>query len=403
MLHWLERLATLMDRPAYVVGMISGTSADAIEAAVCEITPLQGAKVVGDVDVNLKKHVSFPHVPEVHHWIARAGSLGAREFAEIHRRLGQRFAQACIDAIAASGLRLDQVDLVGSHGQTIYHHSQVPGAERCTCQLGDADCIAELTGLPVISDFRARDIAAGGEGAPISPIADRAFFRPLGPHGRRAVLNLGGIANLAVLDEDPYHILGFDVGPGNALLDRLARRLTGGKLSFDRDGRLASGGIVNQKLLSRLLDHDPFLKRSPPKSTGFEMYGDAFLESLIEEHGRADADLLATASEFTARAIALALSDHILAGQQPGELVVAGGGVLNLDLMRRIASAVAPRVVTDSSKLGVPAQAREAMAFAVIAHRTVLGLPSSWPALTGVSHPVVLGKLSFPEDRHSAI
>jgi anhydro-N-acetylmuramic acid kinase len=396
MAKWLQQLASLAERPSYVVGMISGTSADAIEVAVCEITSIKDAIVMGDVEVNLKKHVCFPHEPDIHQWIARATSFGAREFAEIHRRLGGRFAQACMDAIAASGLRLDQVDLVGSHGQTIYHHSQTPGADRCTLQLGDADCIAELTGLPVVSDFRARDIAAGGEGAPISPIADLALFRPVGPHGRRAVLNLGGIANLTVLDDDPFRILGFDVGPGNALLDRLARRLTNGKLSFDRDGRLASGGTVNQAMLSRILARDPFLKRSPPKSTGFEMYGDAFLESLIQEHGRADADLLATVSDFTARAIALALSNHITAGQQPGELVVAGGGVMNLDLMRRIAKAVAPRVVTDSSKLGVPAQAREAMAFAVIAHRTALGLPSSWPALTGVSHPVVLGKLSFP-------
>jgi anhydro-N-acetylmuramic acid kinase len=385
-----------MERPAYVVGLISGTSADAIEAAVCEITPIKEANVVGDVSVSLKKHMCFPNEPEVQDWIAGASLLGAQKISEIHLRLGERFAQACMDAIAASGLRLDQVDLVGSHGQTIYHHSQIPGAERCTLQLGDADCIAELTGLPVVSDFRARDIAAGGEGAPVSPIADRAFFRPLGPHGRRAVLNLGGIANLTVLDADPLRILGFDVGPGNALLDRLARRLSDGKLSFDCDGRLASGGTVNQALLSRLLAQDPFLKRSPPKSTGFEMYGDAFLESLIQEHGRVDADLLATVSEFTACAIAQALSNHITAGQQPGELVVAGGGVMNLDLMRRIAKAVAPRVVTDSSKLGVPPQAREAMAFAVIAHRTALGLPSSWPALTGVSHPVVLGKLSFP-------
>jgi anhydro-N-acetylmuramic acid kinase len=253
-----------------------------------------------------------------------------------------------------------------------------------------------MTGLPVVSDFRARDIAAGGEGAPISPIADLMLFQPKGPHGRRAVLNLGGIANLTILEEEPFRILGFDVGPGNSLLDRLARRLTDGKLPFDRDGKLARSGSVNQAILTRLLGEDPFLKGSPPKSTGFEMYGDAFLESLIQEHGQADADLLATLSEFSAQAIAQALLEHVPEEQQPGELVVAGGGVLNLDLMRRITDAIAPRVVTDSGKLGVPAQAREAMAFAVIAHRTALGLPSSWPALTGASHPVVLGKLSFP-------
>jgi anhydro-N-acetylmuramic acid kinase len=346
--------------------------------------------------VELLKHTHHPHDPEVHAWIAGSDSLGARRFAELHRRLGGRFAQACLDAITSSGLRPEQIDVVGSHGQTIYHHSLVPGAERCTLQLGDGDVIAEQTGLAVISDFRARDIAAGGEGAPITPIADLVLFSPFGPHGRRAVLNLGGIANLTVLDDQPSRLLGFDVGPSNSLLDRLTRRLSGGQLGFDRDGQLAATGTVNQRLLEQLLAEDAFLQRSPPKSTGFEMYGDARLEEWIQRHGRADTDLLATVAAFTAHAIAQALMQHLPGELRVGELVVAGGGALNLDLMRRIREAVAPCVVTPSDALGVPIQAREAMSFAILAHRTVLGLPSSWPNLTGVRHPVVLGKLSFP-------
>jgi anhydro-N-acetylmuramic acid kinase len=392
MTEWLQRLATLPQRPACVVGLLSGTSADAIDAAVCRISPTNDERF----QVQLLSHKSYPHDPEVHVWIAGAEALGARRFAELHRRVGQRFGQACLHAITASGLRPDQVDLVGSHGQTLYHHSQMPGAERCTVQLGDGDEIAEATGLPVVSDFRARDIAAGGEGAPISPIADLVLFPPLGPHGRRAVLNIGGIANLTILDPNPARIAGFDTGPGNCLLDRLARRLTDGRQNCDVDGRLAARGTVNQTLLQHLLAGDPFLQRPPPKSTGFEMYGDALLATLIERHGRADYDLLATLSEFTVRAVALALGQHLSADKQPGEIVVAGGGALNPDLMRRLAAAVAPRVVTVSDALGVPVQAREAMCFAILAHRTVLGLPSAWPNLTGVRHPVVLGKLSFP-------
>jgi anhydro-N-acetylmuramic acid kinase len=393
---WLRRLAELPQRPALVVGLLSGTSADGIDAAVCRITP---AEKIEDGDlprVELLHHFHSPHDPEVHDWIAGCGTLGARRLAELNRRLGQRFAEACLAAIKSSGLQPEQIDLVGSHGQTLYHHSRMPGVQRCTLQLGDADEIAELTGLPVVADFRARDIAAGGEGAPITPIADLVLFRAFGPHGRRAVLNLGGIANLTVLDDNPSRILGFDIGPGNALLDRLARRLTGGQLAYDVDCRLGAAGKVNQSLLDRWLADDEFLKQRPPKSTGFEMYGDEMQTRLEQWHGRLDADLLATAAEFTSQAIARALSDFLDEERWPGEVVVAGGGAFNPDLMRRITAAVAPRVVTRSDELGVPAAAREAMSFAILAHRTIFGLPSTWPGTTGARHPVVLGKLSFP-------
>jgi anhydro-N-acetylmuramic acid kinase len=394
MVHWLQRLAALYERPAHVVGLLSGTSADAIDAAVCCLAPPHAYDDHNTPRVQLLHLKSYPHDPHVHQWIARAEALGARHLAEMHVRVGQRFAQACADAISSSGR--DRIDLIGSHGQTLYHHSQIPGAARCTLQVGDADHIAELTGIPVVSDFRARDIAAGGEGAPLTPIADSVLFRPFGPYGRRAVLNIGGIANLTILDENPERILGFDTGPGNALLDRLTRRLTTGQLSCDVDGRLAAAGVVNQDLLKQLLENDAFLRRSPPKSTGFEMYGDAFLEDVIHRNGKADADLLATLSELTAQAVGLAIAKHIAPEQQPDEIVVAGGGARNADLMRRLALGVQPRIVTRSDTLGVPVEAREAMAFAILAHRTVLGLPSSWPGITGVRHPVVLGKLSFP-------
>jgi anhydro-N-acetylmuramic acid kinase len=395
-IDWLQRLAELRQRPALVVGVLSGTSADGIDAAVCRITPAEDDDEGLRPRVELLRHFSYAHDPDVHGFIAGSGALGARRLAELNRSLGRRFAEACLAAIASSGLRPEHIDLVGSHGQTVYHHSRVPGAERCGLQLGDGDEIAELTGLPVVSDFRARDIAAGGEGAPITPIADLELFRAFGPHGRRAVLNLGGIANLTVLDDSPERLLGFDVGPANALLDRLARRATNGQLSFDVDGRLAAAGQVNKPLLERLLAEDSFLKRPPPKSTGFEMYGDAMLDDLEQRHGRMYADLLATAAEFTAQAIARAMSALLDKDRQPAEVIIAGGGTLNPDLMRRLAVAVAPRVVTRSDELGVPALAREAMSFAILAHRTILGLPSTWPGTTGARHPVVLGKLSFP-------
>lgn len=372
--------------------MLSGTSADAIDVAICKISPRVGT----EPRVELISHTSHPHHPDVHAWIAGADRLSARRLAELHVRLGQRFGLACLEAIAAAGLDTGQIDLVGSHGQTIYHHSQVPGAERCGLQVGDADQIAEITGLPVVADFRARDIAAGGEGAPITPIADLVLFQPFGPHGRRAVLNLGGIANITLLDESPDKIAGFDVGPANALLDRLARRLTGGASGFDVDGSVARAGVVNRALVEQSLDEDDFVRRPPPKSTGFEMYGDARLDAWIQRHGAADADLMASLAEFTAQALARTLAVHVDPTRTPGEIVLAGGGALNKDLIRRIAVAVAPTVVTTSDALGVPIQAREAMSFAILAHRTALALPSTWPGITGVRHPVVLGKLALP-------
>lgn len=393
---WLGRLAELHERPALVVGVLSGTSADGIDAAVCRITPAANDADGLRLRVELLNHFRHPHDPQVQQCIASSNALGARQIAELNRSLGRRFAEACLAAIESSGLTSQQFDLIGSHGQTVYHHSRVPGAERCGLQLGDGDEIAELTGLPVVSDFRSRDIAAGGEGAPITPIADLVLFQAIGPHGRRAILNLGGIANITVLDECPSRILGFDIGPANALLDRLTRRLTGEQLPFDIDGRLAAAGQINQPLLDRLLAEDAFLKRPPPKSTGFETYGDQMVEELERRHGRIDASLLATAAEFTAQAIARALSDLVDVKFQPREVVVAGGGALNSDLMRRIAAAVAPRVVAGSDELGVPVSAREAMSFAILAHRTIQGLPSTWPQTTGARHPVVLGKLSFP-------
>ncbi|HKD38287.1 MAG TPA: anhydro-N-acetylmuramic acid kinase, partial [Pirellulales bacterium] len=349
---WLRRLAELRERPAVVVGVLSGTSADGIDVAVCRVTPTSERCDGLGSRVELLRHFCHPHDPQIQQSIANSNAFGARRLSELDRSLGRRFAEACMAAITSSGLVPEKVDLIGSHGQTLYHHSRVPGAMRCGLQLGDGDEIAELTSLPVVSDFRARDIAAGGEGAPITPIADLVLFRSFGPHGRRAVLNLGGIANVTVLDDDPSRILGFDIGPGNALLDRLVRRLTKGERNFDVDGRLASAGNVNRPLLDGLLADDVFLKQPPPKSTGFEMYGDAMVEQLERRHGRLDADLLATAAEFTAQAIARALSNLLDERLRPGEIVVAGGGALNPDLVRRIAEAVAPRIVTPSDDLG---------------------------------------------------
>jgi anhydro-N-acetylmuramic acid kinase len=376
-----------------VVGLMSGTSADSIDVAICRIRG-QGASI----GVELLNYVEHAHDPDLKQQILKCTSLDLRAVAELNILLGEAFARACMRALDDASISLDEVDLVGSHGQTVYHHSGVRGALRATLQLGDGDIIAVRTGRYVISDFRARDIAAGGEGAPLSPVADVILFggRKLLTPGRRAVLNLGGIANLTVLDDDPSRVFGFDTGPANAPLDRLARTISGGELTCDRDGRLARAGRVNEPLVAELLAQDPFLARMPPKSTGFEMYGDAFVARAAQRHGAHDTDLMATLTEFTARTIALGLRQCTGWGPPIDELFAAGGGVKNPVLMERIETLVAPVVVRRSDEVGVPSDAREAMAFAVLADMTLRGMTAYLPPVTGASTPKLLGKLSFP-------
>lgn len=381
-----------------VVGLISGTSADSIAVAVCRIRgggiPAPGRP---GARVELVGYHEHPYDPGVRHQVQRAGELKVRDVAELNVRVGELFAEACLAAVGAAAMAIDEVDLIGSHGQTLYHHSSVAGAPRATLQAGDGDQIAERTGRAVVSDFRARDIAAGGEGAPLTPFSDLILFaaHPAGPIRRRVILNLGGIANITVLDPDPSRAFGFDTGPANALLDRLAAQVSGGRLACDLNGRLARSGTINVALLNELVENDPFLHRRPPKSTGFEMYGDAFLARAAAAHGRLDADLMATLTEFTARSIAVAL-DRFVVDPPADEVVAAGGGVKNPVLMQRIEAAVSPAVLRRSDDLGVSSSAREAMGFAVLANEALLGHPTTLPEVTGARYPAILGKWSFP-------
>jgi anhydro-N-acetylmuramic acid kinase len=372
---------------------MSGTSADSIDVAICR---MEGRGT--EIDVSLIHYTEHPHDPDVKHQVIGAAHLNLRAIAELNVLLGEAFARACLLSLEEVSISPADVDLVGSHGQTIYHHSGVAGARRATLQLGDGDTIAVRTGRYVISDFRSRDIAAGGEGAPLSPVADTILFAgaKAGKPRRRAILNLGGIANLTVLDNDPARVFGFDTGPANGPLDRLARKISGGKLTYDQDGRFARSGRVNEQLLAELLEQDLFLTRRPPKSTGFEMYGDAFVASIAERHGHFDTDLMATLTEFSARTIALGLDQCSRLGPPIEEVVAAGGGVKNPALMDRIAARIAPLPLRQSDDLGVPADAREAMAFAILADMTLRGMTACLPPLTGATAPKLLGKLSFP-------
>jgi anhydro-N-acetylmuramic acid kinase len=396
----LERLAAVARKPVRtVVGLMSGTSFDAIDVAVCRIQgggfPFQGGS---GARVDLLHYEEFPYDPAILPRLRDSQRLTSRDVAELNVEVGRAFAEATLAALRSAAIEPESVDLIGSHGQTIYHHSGLIGAVRSTLQIGDADEIAERTGVAVIADFRNRDIAAGGEGAPISPVADRILFAPHAGETdrRRLVVNLGGIANITVLDSDPARIYGFDSGPGNTLIDRLAHILSNGSLACDRDGQIAARGQIDGQLLDRLLNDDPFLRRRPPRSTGPELYGAVYLAEAAAAHGGYDADLMATLTEFSARSLAHAITKFVAPDGPIDEVVLAGGGVRNPVLLRRIEANLNPVVVKRSDDLGIPAGAREAMVFAVLANEALLGNTTSWPAVTGASRPVVLGRLAFP-------
>ncbi len=383
------------------MGLMSGTSANGIDVAICRLT---GTVEHGTTGVELL-HADVCEYPAAlrERIQGGVGALNPQGVAELHAAVGESFADAAQYALKAAKIKAIELDVVGSHGQTVYHHSRRAGVARVTLQLGDGDRIAARLGAPVFFDFRARDVALGGEGAPLTPFTDGILY---GGQAGRAVLNLGGIANLTFLATERDRITGFDVGPANAPLDRIARRLTNGQASFDRDGALARKGTVVQPLFDQLIATDEFVKMSPPKSTGFEAYGDDFVEGLAQRYGGPlDVHVLRTVIEFEAWAIAEALIHYAPPGGGAiTELVVAGGGTENPVLMEALAARCGARgvVLRRSEDFKIPSAAREAVAFAVLGHEALLGRQSSLPRVTGARHGAILGKLCLPPLRGGA-
>lgn len=299
---------------------------------------------------------------------------------------------------------MSRVALIGSHGQTIQHLPQ-PAALAgrriaATLQIGEPCVIAERTGVTTVADFRPRDMACGGQGAPLVPYVDYLLLR----HRRRGrlVLNLGGIANFTWLPPAcrAADVLAFDTGPGNMLLDALVGLLTRGCRTYDRDGAMAARGCVSQPLLRSLLRH-PYLRRRPPKSTGRETFGVPFAERLLRESALPPKDLLATVTAFTAASVRDAYDRFIRPLGRADEVIASGGGCHNRTLMRRLADAFASIPVRTSDDFGIPVDAKEAMAFAILAHETIVGRPGNLPSATGERRAVLLGKIV--PGRHGAV
>ena len=386
----LTRIAAAPSRR--IVGLMSGTSLDGIDAALCQVSGSGSA-----TRVELLAFETLPFPPAVRRRVLEAIEDGTpAEVCELDFVLGDVFADA-VEAIAArAAVPLDAIDLVASHGQTVWHVDRTQGEVPSTLQLGQAAVIAERTGRIVVSDFRTRDVAAGGGGAPLVAWADWCLFsRP----GQVTLLqNIGGIANVTVVTERPEDVLAFDTGPGNVLIDEVCRELLQDEAGFDRDGQYSALGEVDRALLERLMAHE-YLHLPPPKTTGREVFGVPMARALIADYDRERLiDLLATTVRFTAASIARAWREHVLPRWPRIEAVwVSGGGAHNRTLMAALAEELPGLPIRhfDGSGLSFGADAKEAVAFAMLANETVQGRPSNLPAATGARHPVVLGKITL--------
>ena len=388
-------------RSRLAVGLISGTSMDGIDAALVRLT--------GSADqprVRLLAFSTLPYPSEVRQWIMRIATgeqTSAQEVSRLNFLLGQLFAEAALQVCREAHVPPQRLSVVGSHGQTIYHQGRrevIPDLEAevgpNTLQIAEPAVIAEGTGAPVVADFRTADMAAGGQGAPLVPMVDYLLLRDA--RKGTVALNVGGIANVTVIPADakPLDVVGFDTGPGNMVSDALVRYFTGDREYYDADGRVAALGKVNELILADALCH-PFFSQPPPKSAGREQFGREFVQRCFfsRKEYRFE-DMLRTSLELTARTIADALARFLIPGTKFGRLVVSGGGAHNGRLLQRLAELLPEMTVELSDRYGLPVDAKEAIAFAMLADRTMHRLPGNLPRVTGARRAVVLGKVVQP-------
>lgn len=367
------------------VGLLSGTSSDAVDAALVEFgagVPRLHAFHQEPLQEELRAALAFAQTP--------APRIGLAELGTLDTRLGHAFAHAALHLLAAAGVSAARITAIGSHGQTVWHAPAGPAP--ATLQIGDPNVIAWRTGITTVADFRRMDVAAGGQGAPLAPALHAACLRQ--PGRARAVLNLGGIANLTLLPAAAAApVTGFDTGPANALLDAWAARHLG--VPYDESGRWAAGGRVVAPLLEQLLA-EPYFQLPPPKSTGRERFNLAWLDARIaalDGPPPAPRDVQATLLALTCETVASALR---ASAPDTEELLVCGGGVHNEALMQRLARALPNCRVATTAEHGLDPDAVEAIAFAWLAMRRLEGLPGNLPSVTGASREVLLGAVYRP-------
>ncbi len=371
---------------------MSGTSLDGIDAAIVQ---LSGARV------QTLAFYTTPYPPAVRKALLAVSNAEThtRDIARLHFLLPELYAEAFLEACRRASLKPARIAVLGCHGQTIYHEGRpAPFLKRriaSTLQIGDGSVLAARTGVPIVCDFRPADIAAGGQGAPLVPYVDYFLFKH--PKLSRVALNIGGIANVTCLPPAcrPDQVLAFDTGPGNMVIDQLMARFSNGRKKFDRNGALAASGSVHPDAVARLLDHDYFRLR-PPRSCGREQFGPAFVQRLLDLR-LSPADTVATATYFTAAAVADALARFAGAEDHPPhQVIVSGGGVHNRALLRFLRAELPDSDVVRSEVFGIDPDAKEAIAFAILARETLEGRPANLPSATGARRPTILGKLCRP-------
>lgn len=383
-----------MDRAWIAIGLMSGTSADAADAALIRVS------FAPEPRVELLGWASRPLPQPLRQRILRAclvdgGSTGL--VSELNVEIGEAFAAVALEAAAQGRLPIQQVDVIGSHGQTIFHAGNSDAERiRSTLQTGEPAVIAERTGCTVVSGFRNRDIAAGGQGAPLVPYVDWLLYRSVSRG--RVLLNVGGIANVTVLPAASAldAVRGFDTGPGNMLIDAMMTLATDGHEHYDVDGRAAARGRVDAALLAELLRHS-FFQHEPPRSAGREEFGEEVARRLWNDHRGLHLtgdDLLATVTAVTVESVAQSLEAYVFPYCRIDELYLSGGGARNQTLVTWLRRRLPDVQVLDAVDLGFEPQQREAVAFAVLAVQTLRGVHTNVPAVTGASHPVLLGSIT---------
>lgn len=397
----------------FVIGLINGTSADGIDAALVRIS---GAPP--GLKAKLLAFQCQPLDPVVRRAILHTANVGVTTTAQISNLnflIGELFAQAALRLCKKAGISPRKVGLIGSHGQTVYHQGAparflTSARHTSTLQIGEPAVIAERTGIHVIGDFRVADVAAGGQGAPLVPFVDYLLYAH--PTIARIPLNIGGIANVSVIPPRarPHHVMAFDTGPGNMIVDALVAHFTRGRASFDRGGQLASRGKTHKLLLNELL-RDRYFSLAPPKTAGREQYGAPFVECLLRRARklriRPD-DLIRTATLLTPLSILDAyhrfmlphLRKHGIGKGGKIQVVIAGGGAHNPLIRAQLEAGLAGVEIKTSAELGVPEDAKEAFAFALLAYESWHGRPANLPSATGARHPAILGKLCLPPRQH---
>lgn len=388
------------DAPVIVVGLMSGTSLDGIDAAVVRIT---GSGLQSQVE--LLHYYNTPYDASIRGKLKELCSVEQSSSAAVcsmNAYLGTLFSDAALQAVTEAKLHMDEVQLISSHGQTVWHipegEAGDPYSVPSTLQIGDLSVIAKHTGKMVVGDFRPADMAVGGQGAPLVPYGDFILFRH--ELKGRLLQNIGGIGNCSAIPAGaaPADVLAFDTGPGNMVMDETVHVLSEGALTYDEGGRWAAQGKADERLVAEMMSH-PYFQTAPPKSTGRELFGKAYAAWFLEKaRGRnlQDADIVATATAFTAHSIADSYHRFVFPVCGIDEVIVTGGGAHNAELLRMLAVLLPEQKVMTSAQLGFHDDAKEAVIFALLGNDFMHGIPNNLPAATGAARSTVMGKLALP-------